>query len=200
MNQVSKQKLSQIEMYGKQIEPMFSIPEEQVKYYLDLYDYFAKNECGLDLEKGLLISGGVGTGKTLSMRIMQRIFGKFKIVSARHVVREYLIEGFKVLDVYGRNSFVLNSHGNIDPKNPIHFCFDDILLEEVNAKFYGNQQNLMAEILLDRYDMFTGYKMLTYCTTNAMTSAIEETYGTRVKDRMREMMNVITLTGKSFRK
>lgn len=200
MNTTLESKIEHIEKIGKTIEAHFCVPPEQKEYYLNLYDYFSKNDCPWDLNKGLLISGGIGVGKTLSMKIMQNIFGNFKIESARHLVREYLIDGVKVIDTYGRKSFVINPQGNIDIKKPVHYCFDDILLEEVNAKFYGNQQNLMAEVLLDRYDMFIRHGMRTFATTNAVANMIEESYGARVRDRIREMCNVVTLLGETFRK
>lgn len=189
-----------LEKTGRIFEPNFSILPEQEEYYENLALYFAKNGGKYDNNKGIIVAGGVGTGKTLSMKIMQKLFGNFTLVSARHLVREYLQDGVKVIDEYGRRSFILNSQGNVDTTKPKNYCFDDILLEEVNAKFYGNQQNLMSEILLDRYDAYISYQMKTYATTNANMKMIEEGYGTRVRDRIREMCNYITLTGKSFRK
>ena len=190
----------QIERKGKEVEPEFVLLSEQEQYYINLYRYFAKDGGEYNNEKGLLISGGVGTGKTLSMKVMQRIFGNFSVVSSRHIIREFMINGVKVIDEYGRFSFTTNQHGNMDYNKPKHICFDDMLLEEANAKFYGNQQNLMAEILLDRYDMFHRSKMITYATTNSDMKTLEATYGVRVRDRVREMMNYIILTGNTFRK
>jgi len=185
---------------GKLIEPNFKLLPEQESYYLNLFNYFNKQEGELDINKGLLVSGSVGTGKTLSMKIMQKIFGGFSIVSSRHIVREFMIDSVRVIDTYGRKSFQINAHGNPDMNKPKHICFDDILLEESHSKFYGNEQNVIAEVLLDRYDMFLRSKMFTYATTNSDMSKLEITYGLRVRDRIREMMNYIPLTGKTFRK
>lgn len=197
MTEIMKQKIEEV---GKIIEPNFKIMQEQEAYYFNLVQYFMQKEGQLDYDKGLFISGDVGTGKTLSMKIMQRLFGGFRIVSARHLIREFLIDGVKVIDNYGRKSFEINSLGNIDIKKPTNYCFDDLLLEEVNSKFYGNQQNLMAEVLLDRYDMFIGYKMKTFSTTNATPTMLETNYGSRIRDRLKEMCNYVTLTGTSLRK
>lgn len=187
---------------GVAIEPKFVLEENQKGYYSDLFKYFSETHETLDTKKGLLISGNMGTGKTLSMQIMQRLFG-MKIVSCRHLVREFLqskVHGMDVLDLYGRESFHKNGHGNKDIHKPIHICFDDLGLEEVNAQMYGNKQNILAEVLLDRYETFGRYGMKTYATTNLKAAALEELYGPRVRDRMREMMNYVQLEGDSKRK
>jgi DNA replication protein DnaC len=179
----------------------FKLMESQEEYYEKLFNYFTQSDSSeLDINKGLLITGSVGIGKTLSLKIMQRLSRGFRIVHARHIVREYLTEGVKVIDRYGRRSFSETSNGNIDMKKPLSVCFDDILLEETNQKHYGNEQNIIAEIFLDRYDMFIDYKMMTYATTNGNAQIIEDVYGTRVRDRIREMCNIVSLTGKSLRK
>ena len=189
-----------IESAAKIIEPSFALIAEQKEYYEKITKYFNKEDGELDIKKGLIVCGTVGTGKTLSFRIMQKVFGSINIVSTRHIIREYMADGVKVLDRYGRKSFSENERGNIELKKPIHYCFDDMLLEEVNAKFYGNNQNIMAEILLDRYDMFVRHGMKTYATTNGDMKLLEDNYGTRVRDRIREMCNIVSLTGKSLRK
>ena len=69
-------------------------------------------------------------------------------------------------------------------------CFD-YLGTENNLKYYGNECNVMAEILLSRYDIFTSKKIQTHITTNLSASEIENVYGNRVRSRMREMFNLI---------
>jgi DNA replication protein DnaC len=49
----------------------------------------------------------------------------------------------------------------------------------------------MAEILLSRYDLFTTHNLTTHLTTNLSASEIENTYGNRVRSRMRTMFNLI---------
>jgi hypothetical protein len=57
-------------------------------------------------------------------------------------------------------------------------------------KYYGNEFNVMAEILLNRYEQFIVHGLLTHITTNLSASEIEEYYGNRVRSRMREMFNL----------
>ena len=103
--------------------------------------------------------------------------------SCRDVSFEFINEGFKVIQRYGRGSF--NNH------MPKVYCFDDLGTEN-NLKYYGNDCNVMAEILLSRYDMFVSRKMITHLTTNLNSSEIESIYGIRVRSRMREMFNLIS--------
>ena len=193
-----------IEKFTKQaidICPSFSIDESQEQYYRNLIYYFIKSDkCEWDLAKGLCIQGNIGTGKTLSIKLCQRIFKGIKITPARHIIREYMVEGAKIIDGYGRESFAKGNHGGSDFTKPINLCIDDLGLEEVNTKFYGNSANVISDILLDRYDTFITYGMLTHATTNLDSANMEKIYGSRVRDRLKEMMNQIVLIGESKRK
>ena len=199
----SEQILEQVIRIGKKILPGFDIPEEQKVYYINLALYFSGHPgCAWDLKKGLLISGVVGTGKTLSMRIMAEATRKFKIINTRYVIRDYMAAQIpvSVIDKYGRSSFRITAHGTPDREIPFAYCFDDFGLENVSTKNYGNQQNIMEEVMLDRYDMFLAHGMITHCTTNLSPTMIEKYYGIRVRDRLREMVNYIELQGASKRK
>lgn len=58
-------------------------------------------------------------------------------------------------------------------------------------KYFGNETNVMAEILLSRYDLLINRKIPTHLTTNLSASEIESAYGNRVHSRMRQMFNLI---------
>lgn len=198
---ISRKVFDEIVQIGKSIEPNFFISKDELEYYENLILYFTNSYKSIyDLKKGLLIGGDIGTGKTLSMKIMQKISSGFMIINTRYIVREYIQYGVSILNDYGKDCFSKLPNGNFDRKKPLTRCFDDFGLENINAKMFGNQQSVMEEIILDRYDMFLGYGMKTFATTNLNLQLLEETYGERVKDRLREMMNYITITGKSKRK
>lgn len=198
---ISPEVFDKIIEIGRSFEPDFTISGDHIEYYENLALYFMKsNKSKYDISKGLLISGDIGTGKTLSMKIMQKIFKGFQIINTRYIVREYIEDGISILNIYGKNSFQKTVNNQNDYLKPAIKCFDDFGLENVNAKMYGNQQNVMEEIILDRYDMLIAYGMKTYATTNLSPELLEQTYGERVRDRLREMMNYITLTGTSKRK
>lgn len=187
----------EILVWGQEFTPNFCITEADAPYYTALVQYFTKRT-----DKGLYVAGEVGTGKTISMKIMQRMFGGFSIISSRHLVREFMqskVNGMDVLDAYGRNCFKKDANGNRNIKQPIQICIDDLGLDDVNSKLYGNQVNIFMEILLDRYECWVEYGMKTLITTNASPKMMEESYGLRVRERLREMCETITITGKSKR-
>lgn len=165
------------------------------------------------LDKGILLTGSIGIGKTTLLKRIynfQRIkslqYGGpyFEIMDCRHILREFLIDGFKVADKYGRKSFYLkhcSRNGSLpDLTKPRTYCFDDLGLEEANSKIYGNSQSIMAEIMLDRYTMFKDYGMITHAISNLSVDNLIKVYGDRTADRFKEMFNHFILTGPSFRK
>ena len=62
----------------------------------------------------------------------------------------------------------------------------------------------MGEILLSRYDLLNhlepGKRVKTHITTNLNAEELEKRYGTRVRSRLREMMNVIAFDNNSIDK
>ncbi|MGC4128512.1 MAG: RteC domain-containing protein [Bergeyella sp.] len=74
-------------------------------------------------------------------------------------------------------------------QKPKYLCFDD-LGTETSSKYFGNDCNVMAEILLTRYDLFKEKGILTHITTNLSATEIESQYGNRLRSRMREMFNL----------
>jgi len=172
------------------------IPDfKKTEIYDILAEYFARSDKftarGYDLNKGLLIVGDVGTGKTAAFEVFRELLRCsdrfFNMVSCRQIIRDYTTEGAKVLNKYGRDSITT-------------VYFDDLGLEEVNVKMYGNNANVMSEIMLDRYENFKRKGVKTYATSNLGAKEFSEIYGERMRDRMREMFNFIPVKGESFRK
>ena len=152
------------------------------------------------INKGICLMGNIGVGKTTLMRMFAKNKRQcFDVVSCRTVAADFAENGHDAFKIYSENK---KNYSN-DYRNflqPINgYCFDDLGTEEVK-KNYGNQVNVMEEIVLNRYDnSHTGWH-LTHITTNLTADQIGEIYGNRVRDRMREMFNIIELTGESLRK
>ena len=62
---------------------------------------------------------------------------------------------------------------------------------DINLKYYENECNVMAEILLTRYDLFISKKLQTHITKNLSASEIENAYGNQGRCWLREMINLI---------
>lgn len=146
-------------------------------------------KLNLDLKKGILLSGPIGCGKTTLMSLVRYFFqpGKqYQVKSTRDITFEFEKEGYKVINRYSKNRPTL-SYTNLLPSI---YCFDDLGIEQTQ-KHFGNECNVMGEILLSRYDLFISKGIPTHVTTNLSASEIEEKYGNRVRSRMREMFNLV---------
>lgn len=173
--------------------------------YRTIYHYFERNPKfnapGRSFQKGLLVYGNVGTSKTLMMKIYSMMLRNhkkrqyFEIMDADSIVREFLIEkgGFEVIERYSRK----HHFSDRDPKG---LCIDDLGMEDTKAKSYGNEANVIADILFARYNQMMDRGMLTYATSNLPPVKLGALYGERVADRMIEMFNMIHFKGESLRK
>jgi DNA replication protein DnaC len=170
-----------IDLYGKK----FKIIESDHQIIFKLIAYFLKDEqkClenDIDLSKGIMLSGPVGCGKTSLMNLMKHLTPlahKFSVKPCRDISFEFIKEGYEIIHKYSKTT-------------PKTICFDDLGTEN-NLKYFGNECNVIAEILLSRYDLFITRKLQTHITTNLSASEIEQAYGNRVRSRLRSTLNLI---------
>ncbi|PHR48021.1 MAG: ATPase [Fluviicola sp.] len=169
----------------KQYGPDFKIYREDILILrkLILYTIHEVDQCkkhNIDLSKGILLIGPVGSGKTSIMNILRQFLFRedyYIIKSARDIAFEYQKDGVETIQKYGKQHNTL--------------CIDDLGVEN-NSKFYGNECNTIAEILLQRYELLTNFKIKTHATTNLNADELEELYGNRVRSRLRSMFNLIS--------
>lgn len=182
----------------------FNLMESDKATIIKLLAYFLKDEFICDkhqiqLKKGILLSGPVGCGKTTLMQLMKYFNNQnqstFIVKSCREISFEFIKEGYDVIQRYTKQSYYRNGNTEL----PKHYCFDDLGTEN-NLKYYGNECNIMAEILLSRYDLFVSRKLITHLTTNLSASEIEASYGNRIRSRMRELFNLIAFDNISLDK
>lgn len=180
-----------LEVQGKKLfGGSFFLDPADLPLIRKLLCYFLKDQAaadlyGINLNKGILLAGPVGCGKTSLMHLMrlyQPVKNRFLIKSCRDISFEFIKEGYDTVHKYSLRSF--------KDFDPVVYCFDDLGAEN-NLKFYGNECNIMAEIILSRYDQFLSRKLLTHITTNLSASEIEREYGKRVRSRMREKFNLM---------
>lgn len=166
---------------------------ESIVWLLCLYfasdERFEFEDESFKLTKGLCLFGGVGVGKTTLMeKFFQNQKQSFVIKMCRELEDEFATDGDKILKQYGLSRLPAI---NADPygHQVIGFCFDD-LGTEPPSKYYGKNVDVMAEVLLNRYDKRLPFDQ-THVTTNLSTDEIYQRYGSRVSDRMQEMFNMI---------
>lgn len=157
---------------------------------MELCKYFSQDPSFKgDLNKGLLLAGGVGVGKTTMMRFfMKNQVQSYRIESCRDIESKFSTDGEQFVYYC---SWMIPIATNADPfgHQEVGICFDD-LGTEANAKHYGKEKNVLAEIILNRYDNKLPFTA-THITTNLTSEHIKTQYGTRVTDRMRQMFNII---------
>ncbi|WP_317897808.1 AAA family ATPase [Aurantibacillus circumpalustris] len=174
----------------------FTLHVEDLPVIHKLLIYFLKDsemafKHDINLQKGILLAGPIGCGKTSLMTLLklyQPVKNRFVIKSCRDISFEFIKEGYDIIQKY--------SHRIINSNESIVYCFDD-LGSENSLKFYGNECNVMAEILHSRYEFFIITNQLTHVTTNLSASEIEQCYGNRVRSRMREQFNLVAFDPKS---
>jgi len=164
----------------------FHLNPEDKEIIYKLLIYFIRDEetCakyGIDLDKGILLNGPVGCGKTSLMTLMKHFTYpdyNFVIKSTRDIATEFNQDGYPIIQKYGK------THSKI-------YCLDDLGVEN-NMKHYGNECNTVAEILLQRYDLQIIEGTVSHATTNLNASELEELYGNRVRSRLRIMFNLFS--------
>lgn len=180
--------------------------------------YFARDRRFMgDLNKGLLLSGSLGTGKTHIMTFFQQNQNaSFIVMKARAIENAWINENKdqdqKVIDYYSHNR-TLAVNENRFGHQTAGFCFDDLGSETVPSKRFGEEKNVLAEIILNRYDNKTFEDAIddkgeqtvirrfndTHITTNLLPEEIDKRYGGPLRDRLREMFNYIAFEGTSRR-
>lgn len=182
--------VTQLEKHGqRQFGEHFKIRpnDHDILYRLLVYflaDKPLADKLDIDLTKGVILSGPIGCGKTSLMRLMKMVVvpeRNFTIKTTRDVTFEFIQDGYDVIHRYSRMSY--NENG------PKTYCFDDLGAERA-LKYFGNECNVMAEVIMSRYDHYLHSDLLTHVTTNLSATEIDTSYGPRIRSRMREMFNL----------
>lgn len=197
----------------------FKLNAEELEIYETLSMYFTNDpefeSRGEDfsLQKGILVYGNVGCGKTTCIQLFTMNQKQvYRVDSCRDVAYTFAKEGYEGLEKYYRTIPIIPTDINHQQRE-LSFCFDDLGTENT-TKNYGNNSNAMADVILNRYDLESRHgSFRTHITTNLLLSEpllhsnatheqrvnwesvkdynIEKYYGPRVCDRIVEMFNFI---------
>jgi DNA replication protein DnaC len=189
------------DFYSKENDSIENI-KPLIYYFIGDYENFAKcKNVSLiskpSLEKGFLVVGGYGNGKTSVMKALSSSLKgtniSFRSKSTNDIVSEYEACAKEFDKVEFWNSM---TKGDLN--------FDDLLTER-EASNYG-KINIFKDVIEKRYD----HKKRTYASLNYddnhpndLEKALDQIatkYGSRAYDRVFSMFNVIEFTGKSYRK
>lgn len=180
---------------AKILEPKYVTTEEIKPILKNLLLYFTGNpESEYDLNKGIALLGGVGVGKSLLFHVFkQYTMGILKTNSFRMFTAQEIVDNVEAAGVE-----CLAQFGTL-PEKPMTAYFDDVASANEIINHYGTKTNVMEKVLTMRYDVFKKYNKLTHISSNQFPTQLNEIYGIRIVDRMKEMFNLIELNGKSHR-
>jgi len=138
--------------------------DREILYRLCLYFIQDSARCthlGIDIHKGLLLSGPVGCGKTSLMKLLKHIVPHqrpYEVIPCRNIVFGFNHIGYKTIEDYGNSQF---------------FCFDDLGVEP-NGRHFGQDCNVLGEILIKRHELVIKDKSKTNAKTNIKNEENEE--------------------------
>ena len=196
---------------GKHNNPDFYIREEDFPIFKVLWYYFTKNSVfcrrmGINLNKGLLLCGPNGVGKSTIVKMFTSLFNLQKIpfYSMAHLAESYVTEGPTILSrIKYKYNFILDDVGS-----------------EISSNFFGNKLDIFESILM-KYEManFPEFRpdekleekvsktntvkscrnnnlksSYIFATTNLTITDFEERYDSRVYSRIAAYFNIINFS------
>ncbi len=182
---------------AREVCPGFAITEAMKPTVNDIFRWCCLLPGRLDPQRGLMLHGDIGTGKTTMLEIARifaqrmrprddkgRLYG-FRTASAIGVASDFNSEGYGGIRTYCESD---------------RQAFDDLGLEPTSVNYYGTRVNPMQHVLLARYDRFTATGDFTHITTNLNLQGIRDLYGDQVYDRCKQMFNMVEMNGSTWRR
>lgn len=165
--------------------------------------YFTENAAfekdGMSLQKGLLLRGHFGSGKSILMELFARNPRQcYQVVSTMQIVQEFSQNAKNVqpvLDLYSRplprKPRIYADHGPDEfyLHDKLGWCHDDLGAEGEGNSF--GKRNVMLEVLDEIYRTQKGGFFRFYATTNASDEELSQAYGGRIVSRLSEIYNII---------
>ena len=142
--------------------------------------------------KGLMLIGNFGTGKTTIVAAMCDVY---------FALRNRIIQQISAVELAAA---IKAGTSTVQEFYTKPLFLDEIGREADTVKDYGTEIRPVADVLSSRY----ARNSLTFATANYIIErkdskgglCLEDKYGTYISDRMKEMFNVIYMTGESRRK
>jgi len=177
----------------------FEVDDHNREALKQLLLYFTGNsEFNGSLNKGLMIVGGIGTGKSLLFKIFKKYTmdvikkNSYQMHTAIDIIDMVNVSGVEYLEQYSHNFEGRHAY-------PMRCYIDDIASMNENVKNYGTEIKVIERLLSLRYNVFERYGTLTHVSSNKYPDELSEHYDKRITDRMKEMFNILELKGNSRR-
>jgi len=177
-------------LYSRNQNKSFVIDNSNEPIIEQLYLYATNNTAfGGDLNKGIMLQGKFGCGKTLLLETYSMLHN--------HIVKKFslnrpLLTFIKSVELQEQ---ILKQSVKMFVQRPM--IIDEFGRESKTVQDYGNIVRPISELLSLRSDAGT----LTHGTTNftSETLSSEDFYGAMIGDRLKTMFNFITMKGESRR-
>jgi len=198
---------------GRDGRKMFKVDEHNRDIIKALCYYFTNHEgferlCKPDesgtgmvhfnwkLNKGLLIAGSVGVGKTEILKAFSNNKrGCYDVVNAAEFVNQIAMrkdveEVHKVIKQYSGIHRKISPYIDTFYHEDIGLCIDD-LGTDVEKNIYGNKIDILADVIAGRYSNTSLAWHMTHISTNLSAKLLQERYGPRIWSRIMERFNII---------
>lgn len=137
--------------------------------------------------RGIMISGPKGIGKTLGFKIYGTILAfdpnsnrRLKVISVKTIELEYKDASEKQRGAEYLKELVAYPE----------LCIDDLGREDPEYNDFGTKRNLIYDILFLRYENFVRGANITHATTNLREKDLKLLYDSAMIDRMKEMFSM----------
>lgn len=178
----------------------YKVEAENYEKIDELIKYFIGEPGKLNPNKGVYLYGAVGRGKT---RVMEAIMVMCNTIEKRleandmqFTSRKFQLKNAKSIVVELGES---KSAQTIKKYYTGPLCIDDMGSED-SFKLWGNDMNVVGDIVVERYQRYQQSGLLTHATSNTLPTEWTKKYGERVESRLNEMFNVVVLLGQDKRK
>jgi hypothetical protein len=170
------------EVYGKTlIENIHTLPLIKAVCFFLSQDERFETELKFSFNKGLLIRGVAGVGKTHIVKCAQsNELNPVTICSMIEISDEIRVQGQFIPPPFKK------------------LYLDDVGSEEATINHFGSKINWFKDFIETWYLRGQGFNRL-IVSTNCSASEIENKYGFRVRDRVKDMFNLIDVEGESMR-
>lgn len=156
---------------------------ERIIEYIDCSPAFTgQTKYGiLDLNKGLMLIGNPGSGKTTILEVLRVILRKTPLGFVKRSTAE-------ITDQFAKDGpeYLKTLTGNI--------FFDDLGFENP-AVHYGDKRELMKDVIFSRYDQMRYTGAISHFTSMSNPIEIEQKYGKFAWSRLCQMCNIFILGG-----